>query len=155
MKRLLLWLWREIHFPFALRYLFLWVFNQKFLIGVDALIVNENQEVLLFKHSYRKDIPWGLPGGWLKKGENPVEAVEREIQEESGFRVRIIKPLVIDTSEKYSRVDIVYLGELEGETRFVSSDEVVEAGFFPVDEMPKIIYHQEEIIRDALSQMKC
>jgi len=152
-KRFLLWLWREIPFPFALRYLFLWLVNQKFLVGVDALILNDQQEVLLFKHSYRKDIPWGLPGGWLKKGEDPIEAVEREILEESGFRVKMIKPLVVDGSEKYSRVDIVYLGELISETQFVPSDEVEKAGFFPLDEMPKIIDHQKKIIRDFLSHI--
>jgi len=148
MKRLLLWLWREMPFPFALRHLFLWLSNQKFLVGVDALIVNDNDEVLLFKHSYRKDIPWGLPGGWLKKGEDTVRAIQREIFEESAFRVRILRPLLVDRSEKFSRIDIVYLGELEGEVKFVPSDEVCDARFFPVNGLPKIIGNQEKIIKD-------
>lgn len=153
-KRFLLWLWREIPVSFALLYLFLWLSNKKFLVGVDALIVNDGNEVLLFKHSYRKEIPWGLPGGWLKKGEDPSKAIEREILEESGYRVRIDKPLVIESSEEYSRIDIIYLGELIGEPQFVASDEVVEAAFFPSDEMPEIIDHQKKIIMDALDQPK-
>ncbi len=148
MKRFLLWIWREIPIPFALRYLFLWLFNQKFLVGVDALIVNDGNEVLLFKHSYRKDIPWGLPGGWLKKGEDPVRAIQREIFEEAGFHVRILHPLLVEKSEKYSRIDIVYLGELAGENAFIPSEEVSAAHFFPIEGLPKIINNQEKIIKD-------
>jgi len=148
MKRFLLWLWREIPFPFALRYLFLRLFNQKFLVGVDALIVNDQDEVLLFNHSYRKKIPWGLPGGWLKRSEDPDRAIQREIFEESGFRVRILRPLLVEKTEKFSRIDIVYLCELVGKNVFVPSEEVCDARFFPVNSLPNIIDNQKKIIKD-------
>lgn len=134
--------------PFALRYLFLWLFNQKFLVGVDALIVKDSNEVLLFKHSYRKGIPWDLPGGWLKKGEDPVRAIQRENLEETRFHVHIIWPLLVEKSEKFSRIDIVYLGEMAEEDAFVPSEEVCDARFFPVEGLPKIIGNQEKIIKD-------
>ncbi len=149
-KRFLLWLWREIPFPFSVRYFFLWLLNQKFLIGVDALIVNDKQEVLLFKHSYRKEIPWGLPAGWLKRGEEHAQAIEREIFEEAGFHARMIKPLTMEKSERIARLDIVFLGELRDETDFVPSDEVIEAGFFPGDKLPNIISSQAAIIKAYL-----
>ncbi len=153
MKRFLLWLWREMPVPFALRYIFLWLFNPKFLVGVDALIVKDDNEVLLFKHSYRKGIPWGLPSGWLKKGEDPIRAIQREIFEESGFRVRILRPLLVEKSKKFSRIDVVYLGELKGEDAFVPSEEVCDARFFPIEGLPMIIINQERIIKDYFNTL--
>lgn len=40
----------------------------------------------------RRDIPvWVLPGGGLEKGESPETAVCREIAEETGFQVEVIR----------------------------------------------------------------
>jgi len=57
---------------------------QTFRAGVGAVIVNEAGKVLGLE---RKDIPgaWQLPQGGLDEGETPVEAVKREIQEETGI----------------------------------------------------------------------
>ena len=60
--------------------------QDQFLVGVTGVIFNEKNEVLLFKHTYRKQ-SWSLPGGYLKAGEHPAEALEREIKEESGLVV--------------------------------------------------------------------
>ena len=35
------------------------------------------------------DRGWSLPGGWADVGETPSAAVEREVLEESGFRVEV------------------------------------------------------------------
>ena len=34
---------------------------------------------------------WTLPGGWADVGESPSESVEKEIEQESGFRARAVK----------------------------------------------------------------
>lgn len=146
-KRFIYWLWRVLPLPLRLRYLFLWIFNQKFLVGVDALIVNQDQEILLFDHSYRKDFPWGLPGGYLKRGEDPAGAAVREIKEESGLKVRIIKPLVVDGADDSPRIDIVFLGVLDGEMDFKPSHEVTDVQFFSPERLPNLIHRQQEIIQ--------
>lgn len=58
--------------------------SQFFRASVGAVITNHEGEVLVFK---RRDTPdaWQLPQGGLKKGEELREAVEREIQEETGI----------------------------------------------------------------------
>jgi len=42
-------------------------------------------QVLLVRHSYRQS--WGLPGGLLKRGEDPATAALREAAEEVGLAV--------------------------------------------------------------------
>ena len=57
-------------------------------MGVTGIIFNEKKEVLLFKHVYRAH-SWSLPGGYIKSGEHPREALEREKREETGLGVSV------------------------------------------------------------------
>lgn len=146
MKTCLLWLWRVLPIPEKMRYFLMWLFNPKFVVGTAALILNKRGEVLLFKHSYRQDTPWGFPGGYLKKGENPDEAIQREIMEESGLRIHILKLLEVIVSADTPRLEVLYLAELEGEGRFAPSQEVDEMRFFPLDQLPELLEEHSEII---------
>ncbi len=49
--------------------------------------------ILLVKE--KADGCWTLPGGWAEVGESPSEAVEREVFEESGYRVRAVRLLAV------------------------------------------------------------
>jgi len=54
---------------------------------IGIILSPDQTEVLLVK---RDDIPvWVLPGGGVEVGEQPEEALVREIQEETGFQVEI------------------------------------------------------------------
>ena len=146
-RKLLLHLWRVVPFSRKLRYRFLYTINQKFIIGVGVIVVDEKDRVLLFKHTYRAEYPWGLPTGWLKKGESPAQAVEREVYEESGFRVKVLEPFEVGHGvQDVPNVHIVFIGELVGEAEFVPSPEVTEAHFFHKDELPKLIPSQKRMI---------
>lgn len=147
MKRLLYKLWRILPLPFFVRAGLMWAINPKFLIGVDGIILNARQEILLFKHTYRKEHPWGLPSGYLIKGEDPADAVTREIYEESGFNVRITRLLEAYRFRETSRIGLIYQGELIEETGFIPSEEVQEAGFFALDSLPDLTEHQIELIK--------
>jgi ADP-ribose pyrophosphatase YjhB (NUDIX family) len=48
--------------------------------GHDVLLVRE-----------RADGRWTLPGGWADVGETPSQSVLKEIEQESGYRARVVK----------------------------------------------------------------
>ena len=146
LKKFLYWLWRVLPLPMGIRTPILWMGNKKFVIGIGALIFNEGGELLLFKHTYRKDVPWSFPGGYLKNREDPDAAIKREIREESGFEIRILKLLEINLSHEMARFEVLYLAELVGEVKFVPSVEVVEARFFPLDQLPELLPEHKTII---------
>ncbi len=54
-------------------------------IGVKALIINQDKEVMLVEHTYMAG--WHLPGGGLNPGELPKDAIIREVREETGLIV--------------------------------------------------------------------
>lgn len=145
-KAIQYWLWRVLPMPDFVRFFILWIANPKFLIAVDALILNTDNACLLFNHTYRQGYSWGLPGGYLKRREHPEAALKREIFEESGFDVHIIKLLDIDMSEDVPRIALIYLGELEKISTFSPSIEVKEARFFGVDNLPDMFPNQKAII---------
>ena len=149
-KTFLLRLWRILPLPFFLRVGLIWLTTPKYLIGVDALILNDKNECLLFKHSYRKEYPWGLPSGYLQRHEHPDQAIKREILEESGYVVRITRLLEIYVSKQMPSITLIFLGELSDERDFMPSSEVLEARFFPVDRLPKLLSDQQEIIEKHL-----
>ncbi len=146
MKRFLYWLWRVIPLSKRMRAPILWLGNRKFVIGISAFILNDQGEVLLFKHTYRNDVPWSFPGGYLKKNEDPDDAMKREIFEESGFEINILKPLEVARSHEMARFEVLYQAELVGEADFVPSIEVVEARFFPVNALPELLHEHKAII---------
>lgn len=125
-------------------------FQNQFLVGVTGVIFNEKNEVLLFKHTYRQH-SWSLPGGYLKSGEHPKEALEREIKEESGLVVSIDESLKTSTDRTGSRLDMCYIGVFIG-GEFTPSQEVSESGFFSQDTMPLLRSNQVFLIEAALQQ---
>jgi mutator protein MutT len=85
-------------------------------IPVKALIVRNGKILIAF------DQKWELPGGRMNVGEQPEEALHREIREELGVEVRIfgIHDSWTFTSERtgQAHIVIVYRCELVDETPF-------------------------------------
>ena len=69
--------------------------EKKFGIAVKAIIKNEEGKYLVLYKSEAEDInpkEIDIPGGRMKFGENAQESLKREIGEEIGVEIEIIKP---------------------------------------------------------------
>lgn len=152
MKKLLGKIYKALHFSKGVQLLVMRFFQDKFLVGVTGIILNDKKEVLLFKHTYRSHA-WSLPGGYLKAGEHPREALEREIKEESGLVVSIDESLKTRTDRETARLDLCYTGVLIG-GEFVPTHEVSEYGFFALDKLPLLRKNQLFLIDEVLKQKK-
>lgn len=85
----------------------------------------------------------------MKKGEHPMEGLEREIEEESGLIVSVDKELKIRTDRTEARLDICFTGKFIGGD-FRPSSEVVKYGFFSLNELPLIPRNQLILISEVL-----
>ena len=150
MKPFLYWLWRILPLTKSIRSGLMWLINAKFVVGTSVLIQNDRGEILLFKHTYRKDIPWGFPGGYVMRGENPDQAIQRELTEESGLKIKNLQLLDVIQSLEIPRMEILFGGELDGEINFNPSMEVIKAQFFPIDQLPDLIPEHQAIIEHYL-----
>ena len=150
MKTLLAKIYKALHLPKAWQLRLMRIFQDRFLVGVTGIILNDKKEILLFKHTYRAHA-WSLPGGYLKAGEHPREALEREIKEESGLVVSVDESLKTRTDRETARLDLCYTGVLIGGD-FTPSHEVAEFGFFSEDKLPLLRKNQLFLIDEVLKQ---
>lgn len=64
------------------------------LVASSAILTNNKGQILLLKRSKTSKLfthVWQLPEGKIKLGENPKLAIEREISEETGLKIKDIK----------------------------------------------------------------
>jgi 8-oxo-dGTP diphosphatase len=57
-------------------------------LGACAIIQDARGQVLVVRHTYRTPA-WGLPGGFVRRREDPAKALVRELQEELGVQVAL------------------------------------------------------------------
>lgn len=72
----------------AYRLLNAWAFVRRPRVrGCMVLLTDERGRVLLVRHTYGDRRAWELPGGWVERDEDPVDAARRETREELGADV--------------------------------------------------------------------
>lgn len=139
--------WRDVPFPGWMRLLFLRVLNPSFMVGAMALIQDEHGRILVLEHTYRRRVPWGLPGGWLKHAESPEAGLAREVFEETGLRVNVETLLAADFWGR-TQLDLLYRCEIESGI-YQSSDETGLHRWVSVDELPELLPNQTALLRKA------
>jgi 8-oxo-dGTP diphosphatase len=151
MKGFLLKLWAKLKLPTGLQLFLMRRTNDQFLVGVTGIFVDNQNKILLVKHSYRGTDTWSLPGGYVKAGEHPEEGLEREVKEETGLEVSADKRLKIRTDRNSARLDITYAGRFIGGV-FNPSKEITDAKLFAFDTLPLIREDQLSFIQKALGR---
>jgi len=62
--------------------------------SVTAVVVDGDRVLLLWRHRFITNAwGWEVPAGWADQGENPEDAVRREIEEETGWRAATVTPM--------------------------------------------------------------
>lgn len=127
-------------------------------LAVDGIIL-ENSKILMVKREIEPFSGyWTLIGGHVEYGEEPENAIKREIKEELGIEVKIKKLVGVYGNPKrdprYHTVSIVYiLKKISGE---ISLDwENKEYRYFSLDNLPeKIGFDHQKIINDLKESIK-
>jgi ADP-ribose pyrophosphatase YjhB (NUDIX family) len=150
MKRFLLRIWREL--PYWLQVILSRIIRPLFQVGVTAVIFDSENRILLGKSTYQRFHPWGMPGGGLEYGENAEEAVVREVFEETNLVVKLEKLLLIKTFVP-DKFILYYLCTVQDGV-FQPSDEVAEAAYFSLDQLPDIRPRDYAVLKEIFELMK-
>ncbi len=99
-----------------------------------VLFNKERTEVLLVQ---RRDLPvWVLPGGGLDPGETPLDGVKREVEEESGCKVEIVRQVAEYLSvNSLTQKTHFFECKIVGGTP-TATEESKQSKFFPLDALP-------------------
>ena len=118
-------------------------------VGAVALLRHADGRVLFVDQ--RHSGGWALPGGLLRRGECPDDAVVREVGEEVGVRLQVSElpvPLAAVNAD-VRRVDLVYVVAVPKDARPHQEDEaeVRRVGWYALDALPEVSGPTVEILR--------
>jgi mutator protein MutT len=147
-KRFLLKIWRLL--PGWLERIATEIVRPHYRVAAGAIILNEQGQILLCRHTYLRWHPWGFPGGDLQFGEDPAEAIRRELREETGLAVQNIRLILVENASNAPKVGLSYLCNGVSGT-FIPSDEVSEIQYFDPKMLPDISEQERVTIERVLS----
>jgi ADP-ribose pyrophosphatase YjhB (NUDIX family) len=115
-------------------------------LGTRCAVLNDDNQILLSKRSDFNT--WALPGGRLDSGELLPDAAIREVREETGLHVELVRPVGLYYQQGRSRTDVLYEAQPVGGTLLDSTRETSGNRFFDFDNLPENRYG-DHYIRDA------
>ena len=101
-------------------------------------MLDEEGRVCLVRHSYREG--WFLPGGSVKTGESLVEAVQRELNEETGIALPETPQKVhgvFSSFHEHKSDHVVVFVISDWTIEQTISPEIAEVGFFAPGDLPE------------------
>ena len=120
-------------------------------VGVLVLLRRPDGRVLLVDQPYLPG--WSLPGGNLKRGEDPASGAVRELREELGIRVPVPEPVHahLRTSDRWvTFVVSCDVDDLTADSARPRSEEIATLGWFPPDALPPLSTEAAAPLRLAL-----
>ena len=149
LKRLLGAAWRKA--PKQLRRWGVRLVEPRFTVTAGAVVVDERGRVLLLDHVFRAGSGWGIPGGFIERGEQPEEAVRRELREEIGLELASAEIAFVRTLRQPSQVEIIFRCRPQNAPS-PRGIEIKRAEWFAPDALPDVVGRdQRRLIARALN----
>lgn len=125
--------------------------HARFTVTAAAIVFDEQSRVLVLRHRFRPGTGWGLPGGFIEAGEQPDEAVRRELREEVGLELAAVQLVTTRTFKKPRQIEIVFRCRPRGDAS-PQSVEIRNASWFAIDALPEgLPADQRRLINVALN----
>lgn len=143
-------IWRKL--PRVVKRSGMWLAEPRFAVTVAALVVDEAGRALVLEHNFRPGSGWGIPGGFVERGESPEAALRRELREELGLEAEEFEYLFARTLRRPQQVEIYFRCRAPRDAKLnVPNFEIKSARWCAPDELPEnISKDQRRLIERAL-----
>lgn len=126
--------------------------------GLD--LEEESLRVLLIRRALPPfEGAWALPGGFVRIDESLDEAARRELREETGVERVFLEQLytfgAVDRDPRERVVSVAYYALVNlGDHSVQAATDAREAGWFAVDDVPRLAFDHETILEVALARLR-
>jgi 8-oxo-dGTP diphosphatase len=105
-------------------------------LGVFAAIFDKEGRILCVRMNYGTHA-WTTPGGRVELGESPLDALKREVLEETGLEV--VPEELVGVYSKPHKNDIVlfFRAGVMAQNPWQPNDEIAQMGYFGRDDLPE------------------
>lgn len=100
---------------------------------------------------------WAFPGGFMNMDESAEQCALRELQEETGLTINMLKQLGAFTDvhrDPRGRIISVAFYALSRPTEVRGGDDASEARWFAINDVPRLAFDHDYILRKAMQQMR-
>lgn len=137
---------------------------QNIKIAVDAIVFgyqNNTLFVLLIQQKFgSQNSYWALPGGLVKEDESLIEAVKRELKEETNVSVSYLEQLYTfgDDITRDSRnrvISVAYMALVDPSKLRLKADTDADAvSWVPITKVPNLAFDHNEMIAKGLERLR-
>lgn len=134
--------------------------KQDIAVTTDCVIFCNTSQGLKLLLVQRKHEPfkgmWALPGGFLKEHETLEAGAKRELEEETGLKVKAMNQLkAFGTPGRDPRgrtISITFWTEVAFEDNVMGNDDAADAKWVKFDDLPKLAFDHDQIVKEAKKQ---
>lgn len=138
--------------------------HQNIRIAVDAVVfgyTGGELYVLLIQQKFNgQDRYWALPGGLVQNNESLIDAVKRELMEETNVTVNYMEQLFTFGDDVYrdSRnrvISVAYFALIDASKTIVKADtDADKVQWYAVDQIPALAFDHNLIVKTALERLR-
>ena len=138
--------------------------KQNIKIAVDAIVfgyADNKLNVLLIKQKFGQlKNQWALVGGFVKDSETLNNAVNRELQEETGIKINYLEQLFtfgdeVDRDPRYRVISVAYFALVNSTKLILKADSDAEdAKWFSISDLPNLAFDHKDILITAQKRLQ-
>jgi ADP-ribose pyrophosphatase YjhB (NUDIX family) len=121
-------------------------------VDLRALVLSADKKILMVQE--KADGRWSLPGGWAEIGGSPAENIIREVKEETGLDVEVIRLTAVFDKSKHPHppkafyiYKMIFFCEIVSGTLEKGHD-LLDVNFFSVSKLPPL--SEDRILRSQI-----
>jgi 8-oxo-dGTP diphosphatase len=130
-------------------------YNNRY-ISCDTLVIDNNKVLMILRKKDPESGKWCLPGGYLSWDETVEECAAREVKEETGYIIKDLKFLKINSNpnrEERQNIVLFFKANIKEKKDPIDLDEVIKIKWFSLDELPNdIVFGHDKIIKEHFAK---
>ena len=127
-------------------------------VTVDTILISKQNSVLLIQ---RSDEPfkgkWALPGGFIELDESLETACHRELEEETGLKVKQLTQFkaygAVDRDPRGRTISVIFYSFQDEESIPMAGDDAANAQWFPLTQLPELAFDHQLIIDEFKAEV--